>query len=119
MDRSAALVLYEKLIATNPSVERKGDTMPYTSLDGNMFSVLHKDGTVALRLPSPEREAFLKRYKTKLSEQYGSVQPEYVVVPPALLAKTSELERFFEMSYAYASSLKPKPTSKPKKAKKR
>ena len=25
------LELYEKLVATNPSVERKGSTMPYTS----------------------------------------------------------------------------------------
>ena len=25
------LAIYEKLVATNPSIERKGDTMPYTS----------------------------------------------------------------------------------------
>lgn len=29
---------YEKLVATNPSVERKGATHPYTSLNGHMFS---------------------------------------------------------------------------------
>ena len=37
--------------------------MPYTSLNGHMFSVLHKDGSVALRLPAAEREAFLKKYR--------------------------------------------------------
>ena len=42
---AAKLVLYEKLIATNPAVERKGDTMPYTSLNGHMFSLLAKDGS--------------------------------------------------------------------------
>ena len=36
------LKLYEKLVATNPDVERKGDTMPYTSLNGLMFSLLPK-----------------------------------------------------------------------------
>jgi len=41
------LNLYEKLVATNPEVERKGDTMPYTSLNGHMFSLLTKEG----RLP--------------------------------------------------------------------
>jgi hypothetical protein len=35
MERAAALELYEKLVATNPKVERKGDTMPYTSLNGH------------------------------------------------------------------------------------
>ena len=114
MDRTAALALYEKLVATNPRVERKGDTMPYTSLNGHMFSVLHNDGSVALRLPANEREAFLKKYKTTLSSQYGSVQPEYVVVPDALLAKTQELKRFFDLSFQYVSSLKPKPTKRKK-----
>jgi hypothetical protein len=38
------LELYEKLIATNPSVERKGATVPYTSVNGNMFSYLSKEG---------------------------------------------------------------------------
>ena len=32
--------LYEKLIATNPKVQRKGATLPYTSLNGHMFSYL-------------------------------------------------------------------------------
>ena len=115
MDRAAALAAYEKVVATNPQVERKGDTMPYTSRNGHMFSVLHKDGTVALRLPKPEREAFLQKYKTTLSVQYGSVQPEYVVVPDALLLKTKELKRWFDVSYGYVGSLKPKPSTGKKK----
>src|SRR5262245_11113454 len=116
MDRSAALELYEKVVATHPKVERKGDTMPYTSLNGHMFSVLTKEGSLALRLPAKEREDFLKRYKTTLCEQYGHVMPEYVVVPDALLKKTRELSRYFAMSYDYVSSLKPKPTTKKKAA---
>ena len=115
MERDTALKLYEKLVATNPRVERKGATMPYTSLNGHMFSVLRKDNRVALRLPTEVRGAFLKKYKTTLSEQYGSVQPEYVVVPDALLAKTRELTPFFDASLAYVASLKPKPTTRKKK----
>lgn len=116
MERLAALGLYEKVVGGLPGVERKGATMPYTSLNGHMFSVLHKDGSVALRLPATEREAFLKKYKTTLSSQYGSVQPEYVVVPDALLTKTKELQRFFQISLAYVGSLKPKPTTRKKSA---
>lgn len=114
MERSAALALYVEIIGLMSGVERKGDTLPYTSLNGHMFSVLHKDGSVALRLPTAEREAFLRKYKTTLSSQYGTVQPEYVVVPDALLAKTKELHRFFEISRDDVASLKPKPTTKKK-----
>jgi hypothetical protein len=110
------LALYEKLVMTNPKVQRKGDTVPYTSLNGHMFSYLAKNGKLALRLPSEEREAFLKKYKTKLCEAYGIVQKEYVEVPDALLKKTSELKKFFDISFVYVGSLKPKPTTKSKAA---
>jgi TfoX/Sxy family transcriptional regulator of competence genes len=111
-----ALNHYEKLVATNPKLERKGATMPYTSVNGHMFSFLTKTGRLALRLPEQDREAFLKKYDTKLCEQNGTVLKEYVEVPDALLAKTTELKKFFERSYAYVASLKPKPTQRKKKA---
>jgi TfoX/Sxy family transcriptional regulator of competence genes len=110
------LALYEKLVATNPKVERKGATVPYTSLNGHMFSYLSKEGKLALRLPTGEREAFLKKYKAKLCEAYGIVQAEYVEVPDSLLSSTRELKKFFDSSYAYVGSLKPKPASGKKRA---
>ena len=109
-----ALNLYTALIATHPAVERKGATMPYTSVNGHMFSFLTQTGRVALRLPEPEREAFLTKYKTTLCEQHGTVLKEYVEVPDGLLKKTRELKKFFDSSYAYVESLKPKPTRKKK-----
>lgn len=113
------VALYGTLIATNPKVERKGATMPYTSVNGNMFSVLTKDGWLSLRLPAAEREAFVKKYKATIAVQYGAVTPEYVHVPDDLLAKTQELRKYFDISYAYASALKPKPTTKPVATKKK
>ena len=106
------LLFYEKLVATNPSVKRKGKTMPYTSQNGHMFSLLAKDGKLGLRLPKEERELFLSTYETELSVQYGSVMKEYVVVPDELLRNTSELAKYFDISYKYVNSLKPKPTKK-------
>ena len=100
--------LYEKLVATIPEVQRKGATHPYTALNGNMFSYLHPSGSMALRLPAGEREKFLKKYNTKLFEAYGAVQREYVTVPDALLKNTKSLHRYFELSWEYAKTLKPK-----------
>lgn len=108
------VALYEKLVATIPGVERKGATMPYTSLNGNMFSYLTKTGTLALRLPAEAREKFIAKYKTKLVEAYGIVQKEYVEVPDALLKKTAELKPYFAASYEYVGSLRAKPTTRKK-----
>src|ERR1700733_14854437 len=110
------LELYEKLVATNPSVERKGATVPCTSLNGHMFSYLSKEGKLALRLPAEGREEFLKKYKARLSEAYGGVQADYVEVPDALLLHTQELGKFFDISYKYVASLKPKPATKKTKS---
>ena len=110
------LALYEKLVATIPEVERKGDTVPYTSLNGNMFSYLHASNGLALRLATDAREKFLTKYKTKLFEAYGVIQKEYVAVPDALLANTKELKPYFLLSYAYAKTLKPKATKKKPKS---
>ena len=115
-----SVVLYDALLATNPEIERKGDTMPYTSVNGNMFSLLTADGTLALRLPAADREAFLIRYDTALTVQYGAVMKEYVQVPAALVAKHGgPLAKYsIHISYRYACSLKPKPTTKKTAAKK-
>ena len=106
-------LLYDKLIATIPEIERKGDANPYTSLNGNMFTLLHQS-RLAIRLPEAEREAFQKKYKTTLFEAYGTVMKEYVAVPDSLLANTKELKPYLARSFAYAKALKPKPTTKKK-----
>ena len=110
-DTNANVDLYDKLIATNPKIERKGAANPYTSLNGNMFTLLHQS-SLAIRLPEDKREEFLRKYNTTLFTAYGTVMKEYVAVPDALLKKTKELQKYLEFSYEYAKTLKPKPTKK-------
>lgn len=103
---------YDKLIASVPGLERKGDANPYTSLNGNMFTLLHQSQSLAIRLPEQARAEFIQKYKTRLFEAYGVVMKEYVAVPDALLPKTQELRPYLQLSYEYAQTLKPKPTKK-------
>ena len=112
MASGETVALYNKLVAMHKDAERKGDTIPYTSLNGHMYSYVSKDGMVALRLSPADREAFIEKYKTTLMTAYGIVQKEYVVVPDSLLKKTKELKLYFDKSYEYVSGLKPKATKK-------
>jgi hypothetical protein len=102
------LALYQKLIATSPEIERKGDVHPYTSLNGHMFTYLDQTGTMGIRLPKDELDAFLKKYKTTLFESYGVVKKDWAAVPDSLLQKTGELKRHLDISFAYVKTLKPK-----------
>jgi hypothetical protein len=104
--------LYERLVATNPKIELKGAAIPYTSHNGHMFSNLEKDGSLSLRLPKNAIDEFLKKYKTSLVKAYGIIRKEYVVVPDRLLENTKELKQYFEMSFEYVNTLKPKSTKK-------
>ncbi|MGB3717312.1 MAG: hypothetical protein WA996_23055 [Candidatus Promineifilaceae bacterium] len=110
--REEKLELYDRLIATNPNIERKGATMPYTSLNGHMFTYFSKSNSLGIRLPKEEREAFLEKYDTTLFESYGAIMKEYVAVPDDLLANTEELRQYLDISYEYVKTLKPKPTKK-------
>jgi hypothetical protein len=115
MAKQDPIALYEKLIARLPDVERKGALIPYTSVNGHMFSNLTRAGKLALRLDPELRAEFLKKHEAKLSVEHGLVRKEYVEVPDALLAKTAALEPYFLASYEWVKAMKPKPTTKPKK----
>ena len=89
-------------------VERKGATMPYTSVNGNMFSFLDKEGNLNVRLGAQSLEDYLTKFKTVQSVQHGVVMKEYLVVPDKVVASAKELKKWMDMSLRYANSLKPK-----------
>ena len=111
MDHDDAAARYAELVATIPEAQVKGAKMPYTSMNGNMYSYLGENG-VALRLPVDAREEFLGTYQTRLYHAHGIVQKEYVKVPDDLLARPDDLAPYFRVSFDYATTLKPKPTKR-------
>jgi hypothetical protein len=115
MEHEQAKARYAELVATVLEAELKGAKMPYTSMNGNMYSYLGENG-VALRLPAGAREEFLGKYQTVLYHAYGIVQKEYVTVPAELLDRTDELAPYFRASFDYVSSLRPKATKRARKS---
>ena len=102
------LAIYKSLIDTNPQIEMKGATVPYTSFNGHMFSYFEKDSTFGLRLPEKARDEFINKYKTTLFISYGIIKKEFVLVPDKLFLNINELKPWFERSFDYVKSLKAK-----------
>lgn len=100
--------IYDRLINLIPDLERKGVKMPYTSVNGNMFSFVDQDNHLSLRLPEKDREEFITKYHSSLSVQYGIIMNEYVLIPEGLFSDLPTLEIFFKISYDYVAGLKPK-----------
>lgn len=109
---TARLELFDQLIALYPEIARKGANNAYAAVNGNMFLLMQPSGILAMRLPDASRREFLKKYKAKLYEAYGAIMNEYVTVPDGLLARTNELQKYLAESYAYAKTLKTKPSRK-------
>ncbi len=108
----SAIHLYDQLINSQPNIERKGKTMPYTSVNGHMFSFLSKEGVMGLRLNETDRKQFIKEFNVELMQQHGRVMKEYVSVPNSLLKDTVMLSGYLLKSWNYVSKLKPKPSKK-------
>jgi hypothetical protein len=106
---------YDRLLATHPDIERKGKNLLYTSVNGHMFTVFSTEAKLGIRLSKADRESFLEEHGTTLLRSYGHNMPEYVTVPDDLLEDTERLAPYLAASYDYVTSLKPKPTKKPRK----
>ena len=72
MEHEEARARYAELVATISGAALKGAKMPYTSMNGNMYSYLGENG-VGLRLPADVREEFLERYQTTLYHTQGII----------------------------------------------
>ena len=78
------LAFYDKIVTTNSKFERKGKTVPYTSANGHMFSILNKEGEIGIRLSKESGEKFIKKYKTTRFKSHGSFMRGYVLIPEKL-----------------------------------
>ena len=107
-DHEKVTKIYEGLIKLHPEIQQKGKNIPYTSVNGHMFSQVTKEGDLGIRLPKGEREAFIKKYHAEPVISYGAVLKEYVKVPEALFGDMDILEKYLSMSYEYVKGLKPK-----------
>ena len=105
---------YETLVARFPEVQRKGATMPYTALNGNMFSFLDKEGRLSLRFSKEEQEAFIKEFDSTHSIQHGAVMNGYAIVPEKVFNDAELLKSHFSKSLAFVKTLEPKVSKKKK-----
>jgi hypothetical protein len=101
---------YDRLIATIPGLERKGASIPYTSVNGHMSSYLTESGSLVLRLSGPDRGRFIAEHATRLHEAYGIVQKEFVDVPDDLFTAADRVAPWFAASYAWVAGQKPRAT---------
>ena len=96
---------YDAIVASCPRFERKGKTMPHTSANGYMFSLLNKDGALGIRFAKEKQQQYLEEFSTTHFKSYGAVMNGYIQIPDKLWPKTELLIRLLNESYDYGLSL--------------
>lgn len=107
---------YDLIVSEIPGMERKGKGSPYTSMNGNMYTMMRKDGTLGIRLSDEDRKIFMETFDAIPFENYGSIIKEYVEVPEKVLMDKECIIEYMKKSHEYAKTLKPKPTKKASKS---
>jgi hypothetical protein len=102
------LARYDRLVAKCPRFERKGKTVPYTSANGHMFSILNKDGQLGIRFSKEIQEKYIREFDTTIFKSYGAVMKGYVLIPDQMLEDLDGLAKYLNESYDYVMTLEPK-----------
>lgn len=102
------LKLYDELISKCPRFERKGKTMPYTSANGYMFSLLNKAGEIGIRFSKEVQKKYMEEWDSTLYTSYNSIIHGYVLIPEEMLQDLDNLAKYLDKSFDYVMTLEPK-----------
>lgn len=102
------LKIYDELVDKCSRFERKGKTMPYTSANGYMFSLLNKNGEIGIRFSKETQEKYFKELNTTFYKSYGANMKGYILIPDKMLNDLDTLAIYLNESYDYVMALEPK-----------
>ena len=102
------LKIYDQLVAKCPRFERKGKTVPYTSANGYMFSLLNKDGEIGIRFSREVQKKYIEEFNSTLFKSYNSIMQGYVLIPENMLEDLDRVAKYLDESYDYVMGLEPK-----------
>jgi hypothetical protein len=102
------LALYDELVEKCPRFDRKGKTVPYTSANGHMFSILNKDSELGFGYSKEVQEKYIEEWGTTIFKSHRAVMRGYVLLPDHMFEDLDKLSEYLNESYDYVMSLEPK-----------
>ena len=102
------LKIYDELISKCSRFERKGKTVPYTSANGHMFSLLNKAGEIGIRFSKEIQKKYIKEFNSTIFKSYNSIMHGYVLIPENMLEDLDNVAKHLDESFDYVMSLEPK-----------
>lgn len=108
MTRDEIVEIYDELVGGCTRFKRRGKTMPYTSANGYMFSLVNKENQLGIRFSKDVQKQYMEDFDTTIFKLYNAIMKGYILVPDELLADTDNMVDLLNESYDYVMSLDPK-----------
>ena len=102
------LARYDEIVSRCKGFERQGKSMPFTSANGHMFSLLNKDGELGFRYSKEVQEKYIEKWDSGYLKSHGATMRGYVMVPEKMYKNLNKLAEYLTESYEYVMSLDPK-----------
>ena len=102
------LKIYDELVSKCSRFERKGKSVPYTSANGYMFSLLNKDGEIGIRFSKDVQNKYIEKFGSSIFKSHGATMRGYVLIPDSMLNDLDNVAKYLDESYDYVMSLEPK-----------
>ena len=106
--REAQLKIYDELVSKCARFKRKGKTMPYTSVNGYMFSLFNKANEIGIRFSKEVQKKYIEEYNTTIYKSYNAIMRGYILITKEMLEDLNNVVKLLNESYDYAMSLEPK-----------
>ena len=104
-----AIAVFDRMIKAVNGVERKGATMVYCSVNGNVYAMINKASVIGLRLSPEDRNSFVLSGGTAFESVPGFPTKDYVTVPRSMYDNDKALHTWFRLAHTYAERLPPNP----------
>lgn len=108
MTYDEVLAIYDDVVTAHKEVERKGKTMPYTSANGYMFTLVNKEGELGMRFAKEDCKKLMEKYDTTDFKSHRATMRDYIKISEDMLSDKKLLKRLLDKSYKYVLTLPPK-----------
>lgn len=108
MTREEKVKIYDAIIEAHPESTRKGKNNPYTSMNGHMYSMVTKEGQVAIRMSKDVRAKYMEEVNPKEVVTYNTMMKEYIEISEELLQDQQAVLSLLDQSIEFIKTLKPK-----------
>lgn len=105
--RDKTIEIYGRAVAASDRFERKGKTMPYTSANGHMFSLVNKAGELGIRLPKSRQAELLDQYGAGPFTSHGATMRDYSCLTAEMLTDDALVTALLEEGFAFVSAMPP------------